>query len=154
MKQIIVGVVIGSCAWWLYNATLGSSIAQSTTPTPIYTATPTPVVTPVPALAIRATPTVGPTPTAQRVQFPLGSYGDTITGTGRGRYLLWAREAQVLTIESMSGDNIGLTLAVDGAQTLQFGDVGGKPGIRLPVSGDYVMDVSASGTYTVAVEIR
>lgn len=123
-------------------------------PTPIYTATPPPAATVAPSLAINATPTVGPTPTAKRVQFPLGSYGDTISGHGRGRYLLWAKEAQVLTIQSMSGADMGLTLAVDGGQVLQFADVSGKPGVRLPVSGDYVMDVSASGVYTVAVEIR
>lgn len=60
----------------------------------------------------------------------------------------------MLTVQSMTGQDMGLTLAVDGGQTLQFSDVGGKPGVRLPVSGDYVMDISASGAYTVAVEIR
>ena len=149
---IILLAVYGG--WSIASDRLFGGEHAEATPTPIYTATATPAATVAPSLAIKATPTAGPTPTAQRVQFPRGSYGDTITGSGRGRYLLWAKEAQVLTIESMSGDNIGLTLAVDGAQTLQFGDVGGKPGIRLPVSGDYVMDVSASGTYTVAVEIR
>jgi hypothetical protein len=141
--------------WSLVNSpTADGKNGDDMAPTPIMTATATPQVTQAPSLAIETTPTVGPVPTAQRVQFPLGSWGDTISGHDHGRYLLWAREGQTLTIESIDGENVGITIAVDGAQTLVFGQVGDKPGVRLPVSGDYVIDISASGNYSVAVEIR
>jgi hypothetical protein len=121
-------------------------------PTPIATVTPPAPATPTPSAT--PAPATSQAPAAQRVQFPRGAWGDTIRGEGRGQYLLWAAQGQVLTVQSVTGANVGIVLSVDGGQPLQFGDVNGKPGARLPVSGDYLLDVAAAGAFAVAVEIR
>lgn len=109
-----------------------------------------------------AAPTVTATATAQpisgdpvRVQFDLGSYGETITGTVSTRYLLWAAAGQVFTT-TLSSNTAALAslYAPDGVALYQELAGGYTAAATLPASGDYRLEIRSSGNYTVGVEIR
>lgn len=142
---IIVGVVV------TFNVMLSGGNGEPVTmPTP--TAQPT----------VTAAPTVTVTPTAQpisgnpvRVQFDLGSYGETITGTVSTSYLLWASAGQVFTTTlSANTTSLASLYAPDGAALYQELAAGYTAAATLPTSGDYRLEIRSSGRYTAGVMIR
>lgn len=124
-----------------------------------------PVATPtLPAQAVHVESTATPAPTATpqpisgapvRVQFDLGSYGETLTSTVSTSYLLWAKAGQTFTT-TLSANTTALAslYAPDGVALYQELAAGYTAAATLPTSGDYRLEIRTSGSYTVGVMIR
>lgn len=124
-----------------------------------------PVATPtLPAQAVHVESTATPAPTATlqpvsgepvRVQFDLGSYGETLTNTVGAQYLLWAAAGQTFTT-TLSADSTALAslYAPDGVALYQDLAAGYTAKATLPSSGDYRLEIRSSGSYTVGVMIK
>lgn len=123
---------------------------------------PLPVVISATPAHVAATPTVTPTATMQpvsgdpvRVQFDLGSYGETLTNTVGTQYLLWAAAGQTFTT-TLSADSTALAslYAPDGVALYQDLAAGYTAKATLPANGDYRLEIRTSGSYTVGVMIK
>ena len=124
-----------------------------------------PVATPtLPAQAVHVESTATPAPTATpqpisgapvRVQFDLGSYGETLTSTVSTSYLLWAKAGQTFTT-TLSANTTALAslYAPDGVALYQELAAGYTAKATLPTNGDYRLEIRSSGNYTVGVMIR
>lgn len=109
-----------------------------------------------------ATPPPEPTPTGQpdieveRVNFPVGESSTTLEGLIRGntikRYIVFANERQVLTVEVSQGATI--VVRSPGGEPLQ-----GASGVvysenKLSMTGDYAIDVVASPNTSFTLTVR
>jgi hypothetical protein len=124
-----------------------------------------PVATPtLPAQAVHVESTATPAPTATpqpisgapvRVQFDLGSYGETLTSTVSTSYLLWAKAGQTFTT-TLSANTTALAslYAPDGVALYQELAAGYTAKATLPTNGDYRLEIRSSGNYTVGVMIK
>ena len=124
-----------------------------------------PVATPtLPAQAVHVESTATPAPTATpqpisgapvRVQFDLGSYGETLTSTVSTSYLLWAKAGQTFTT-TLSANTTALAslYAPDGVALYQELAAGYTAAATLPTSGDYRLEIRTSGQFTAGVMIR
>lgn len=124
-----------------------------------------PVATPtLPAQAVHVESTATPAPTATpqpisgapvRVQFDLGSYGETLTSTVSTSYLLWAKAGQTFTA-TLSANTTALAslYAPDGVALYQELAAGYTAKATLPTNGDYRLEIRSSGNYTVGVMIK
>ena len=98
-------VIIGSCFWMPQSAPAEAQAQPTAIVTPVHVpSTPTPVSLPA------------PTGEAIRVNFPLGSYGTAIFGTGSQRYLLWAKAGQAWNLHQMGKGYSNLI----GSRTVHF----------------------------------
>ena len=124
-----------------------------------------PVATPtLPAQAVHVESTATPAPTATpqpisgapvRVQFDLGSYGETLTSTVSTSYLLWARAGQAFTTTLSANNTAQASLyAPDGVALYQELAAGYTAKATLPTNGDYRLEIRSSGNYTVGVMIK
>jgi len=107
-------------------------------------------------------PSPAPTATPQpisgapvRVQFDLGSYGETLTSTVSTSYLLWAKAGQTFTT-TLSANTTALAslYAPDGVALYQELAAGYTAKATLPTNGDYRLEIRSSGNYTVGVMIK
>ena len=124
-----------------------------------------PVATPtLPAQAVHVESTATPAPTATpqpisgapvRVQFDLGSYGETLTSTVSTSYLLWAKAGQTFTT-TLTADSTALAslYAPDGVALYQDLAAGYTAKATLPTNGDYRLEIRTSGQFTAGVMIR
>jgi len=124
-----------------------------------------PVATPtLPAQAVHVESTATPAPTATpqpisgapvRVQFDLGSYGETLTSTVSTSYLLWAKAGQAFTT-TLTADSTALAslYAPDGVALYQDLAAGYTAKATLPTNGDYRLEIRTSGQFTAGVMIR
>jgi len=123
---------------------------------------PVTMTTPTAHPTVTAAPTVAVTPTVQpisgdpvRVQFDLGSYGETLTGTVSTQYLLWAKAGQAFTTTLASNTTALASLyAPDGVALYQELAAGYTAKATLPTNGDYRLEIRTSGQYTAGVMIR
>lgn len=124
-----------------------------------------PVATPtLPAQAVHVESTATPAPTATpqpisgapvRVQFDLGSYGETLTSTVSTSYLLWAKAGQTFTTTLSANNTAQASLyAPDGVALYQELAAGYTAKATLPTSGDYRLEIRSSGRYTAGVMIK
>lgn len=90
-----------------------------------------------------------------RVQFDLGSYDETITGTVSTQYLLWASAGQTFTT-TLSANTTALAslYAPDGVALYQELSAGYTAKVTLPTNGDYRLEIRSGGRYTAGVMIR
>ena len=138
-------VIVGSC-FWMPQAAPAEAPAQ---PTAIVTPVHVPSTpTPAPTVALQA-----PTGEAQRVNFPIGSYGTALFGTGSQGYLLWAKAGQKWSLYQMGSGYSNLT-GPDGKALYQEAGAGMTITTTLTATGDQVLEIRASGQFTVGVEIR
>lgn len=116
----------------------------------------TPVVTATAAVTPEATATLQPiTNQPIRIQFDIGTWGDVITGTNSSQYLLWAAQGQTFTTTLTSEQSTLASLyAPDGKPLYEQMSSGNTARATLPSSGDYVLEIRASGTFTAEIEIR
>ena len=124
-----------------------------------------PVATPtLPAQAVHVESTATPAPTATpqpisgapvRVQFDLGSYGETLTSTVSTSFLLWAKAGQAFTT-TLTADSTALAslYAPDGVALYQDLAAGYTAKATLPTNGDYRLEIRTSGQFTAGVMIR
>jgi hypothetical protein len=112
-----------------------------------------------------ATPAPCPT-TAQRIQFPLGSYNATVTGVSslacpRANYVLWARRGQrmIVTVRS-GGPMIGIVIVPNGGLQSGSSNTAAIFDSILPVTGEYAIQVEQDtrfagweGQYSITVSI-
>ena len=124
-----------------------------------------PVATPtLPAQAVHVESTATPAPTATpqpisgapvRVQFDLGSYGETLTSTVSTSYLLWAKAGQTFTT-TLTADSTALAslYAPDGVALYQDLAAGYTAKATLSTNGDYRLEIRTSGQFTAGVMIR
>lgn len=108
-----------------------------------------PVVEVLPTTTPTTAVTPSATPLAQRVQFPLGSYGVTLGGNKAGKYLLWARAGQTLSLKYTAGVCKSELLGPDGGELLA-----GKLTTKLLQDGDQVLTVYCDGNFSFGVDIR
>jgi len=141
---IIVGVVV------TFNVLFSGNGEPVTMPTP--TAQPTATAAPT----VTATATVQPISGAPvRVQFDLGSYGETLTNTASTSYLLWAKAGQTFTTSLSANTTATASLyAPDGAVLYRDLAAGYTAAATLPTNGDYRLEIRSSGQYEVGVMIR
>ena len=90
-----------------------------------------------------------------RVNFAMGSYGETITGTVSTSYLLWAKAGQAFTT-TLTADSTALAslYAPDGVALYQDLAAGYTAKATLPTNGDYRLEIRTSGQFTAGVMIR
>ena len=88
-----------------------------------------------------------------RVQFPKGSYGTAIFGTGSQKFLLWAKAGQKWSLYQM-GEGYSNLVGPDGQALYQEAGAGMTISTTLTATGDQVLEIRASGKFTVGVEIR
>ena len=135
-------VIIGSCFWMPQAAPAEAQAQPTAIVTPVHVpSTPVPVVLPA------------PTGEAVRVNFPLGSYGTAIFGTGSQRFLLWAKAGQVWNLHQM-GKGYSNLIGPDGKTLYQEAGAGMTITTTLTATGDQILEIRASGQFTVGVEIR
>lgn len=135
-------VIIGSCFWMPQSAPAEAQAQPTDIVTPVHVpSTTTPVVLPV------------PTGEAIRVNFPLGSYGTAIFGTGSQKYLLWAKAGQAWNLHQM-GKGYSNLIGPDGKTLYQEAGAGMTITTTLTATGDQILEIRASGQFTVGVEIR
>lgn len=135
-------VIIGSCFWMPQAAPAEAQAQPTAIVTPVHVpSTPTPVVLP------------DPTGEAIRVQFPKGSYGTAIFGTGSQRYLLWAKAGQAWNMHQM-GKGYSNLIGPDGKTLYQEAGAGMTITTTLTATGDQILEIRANGQFTVGVEIR
>lgn len=138
-------VIVGSCIW-LPSAAQTEAQAQPTAEvTPVHVpSTPTPA----PTVALPS-----PTGEAQRVNFPLGSYGTALFGNGSQKFLLWAKAGQKWSLYQMGKGYSNLT-GPDGKTLYQEAGAGMTISTTLTATGDQVLEIRSNGQFTVGVEIR
>ncbi len=135
-------VIIGSCFWMPQAAPAEAQAQPTAIVTPVHVpSTPTPVVLPA------------PTGEAIRVNFPLGSYGTALFGTGSQKYLLWAKAGQKWSLYQMGKGYSDLT-GPDGKPLYQEAGAGMTITTTLSATGDQVLEIRSNGQFTVGVEIR
>lgn len=135
-------VIIGSCFWMPQAAPAEAQAQPTAIVTPVHVpSTPTPVVLPA------------PTGEAIRVNFPLGSYGTAIFGTGSQRFLLWAKAGQEWNLHQM-GKGYSNLIGPDGKTLYQEAVAGMTITTTLTATGDQILEIRSSGQFTVGVEIR
>lgn len=140
---VIVGVVV------TFNVIFSGGNGEPVAP-------PTPTAKPTVTAAPTSTATVQPISSAPvRVQFDLGSYGETITGTVSTQYLLWAKAGQAFTT-TLSANTTALAslYAPNGGALFDNVRGGDLAAVTLPTDGDYRLEIRSSGNYTVGVMIR
>lgn len=138
-------VIVGSCIMLPEAAPTDAQAQPTAEVTPVHvpsTPTPAPTVT-LPA----------PTGEAQRVNFPKGSYGTALFGTGSQKYLLWAQAGQVWSLYQMGKGYSNLT-GPDGKALYQEAGAGMTITTTLSATGDQVLEIRSSGQFTIGVEIR
>jgi len=135
-------VIIGSCFWMPQSAPAEAQAQPTAIVTPVHVpSTPTPLALPV------------PTGEAHRVQFPLGSYGTALFGTGSQKYLLWAKAGQKWSLYQIGKGYSNLT-GPDGKPLYQEAGAGMTITTTLTATGDQILEIRSSGQFTVGVEIR
>jgi hypothetical protein len=110
---------------------------------------------------ITVTPAGHPTPETPasgdplRVNFAIGSYGATLLGATSTKYLLWAAQGQVFTATLAANSTALASLyGPDGVAIYEQLAAGNTASATLPISGDFMLEIRSSGTFTAGVEIR
>lgn len=135
-------VIVGACIALPESAPVETQAQPTAEVTPVHVpSTPTPVSLPA------------PTGEAVRVNFPLGSYGTAIFGTGSQRFLLWAKAGQVWNLHQM-GKGYSNLIGPDGKTLYQEAGAGMTITTTLSATGDQILEIRSSGQFTVGVEIR
>ena len=135
-------VIVGACIALPESAPVETQAQPTAEVTPVHVpSTPTPVSLPA------------PTGEAIRVNFPLGSYGTAIFGRDSQKYLLWAKAGQKWSLYQM-GKGYSNLIGPDGATLYQEAGAGMTITTTLSATGDQILEIRASGQFTVGVEIR
>ena len=131
----------------------GCYFASGQTATPAAVATvATEQATPAPTATVELQPATGE---GVRVEFERGSYGTTLLGATSTKYLLWADQGQVFTVTlTANSTSLASLYGPDGAALYEQLAAGNTAAATLPTSGDFSLEIRASGGYTVGVEIR
>ena len=137
--------LVGGC-YFSGNGRVGLSPESTATPAQ----TPTAIVTPTAAATLQAV-----TAEPVRINFDRGAWGKTIIGNTGTKYLLWAAQSQTFTVTLSSNQSALASLySPDGKALYEQMAAGNTAAAKLPANGDYLLEVRASGAYTVEVEIR
>lgn len=140
---VIIGIVV------TFNVIFSGGNGEPVAP-------PTPTAKPTVTAAPTSTATVQPISGAPvRVQFDLGSYGETLTNTVSTSYLLWAKAGQTFTT-TLSANTTALAslYAPSGVVLYQELAAGYTAKATLPTDGDYRLEIRSSGRYTAGVMIK
>lgn len=145
-----LAAILGGC-YFRGAGYVGSEPEPTRTPLATITA----VVTPAATATLQPITNQPITNQPIRIQFDIGTYGETITGTTSTKYLLWAAQGQVFTTTLTSQQSALASLYGPGDKPLYEEMAAGNTATaKLPANGDYTLEIRSSGRFTAEVEIR
>ncbi|MEG3862184.1 hypothetical protein [Microcoleus sp. herbarium12] len=140
--------------------TLPATIAPSQTPTQIPSLSGVPqLASPSPSPAPAASPAAVETPVTERVSFPAGATGTTLSNSLRAniskRYLLECNSGQSMTVKVQEGQVSADIIAPNGEKVGTVDSTGQWQG-QLASSGDYIIEISGDrqANYGVKIEVK